>query len=178
MDDTICCSCNPKDVLEKVIGRVWTIKKGSIYPSNIYLCNKVSKVSLEKGINCWTFSSAQYAHTAVNNVERYLIALNQSLPKKASDPFKIDYRPEIDISTILLQSEANYFQSLIEILRLIVELGRIDITVEVSMMFSMMAMPQKCHLKQLLHIFAYLKQKYNSETALDPTVPVFDEALF
>lgn len=178
MDDAICCSCNPKDVLEKVIGRVWTIKKGSIYPSNIYLCNKVSKVSLEKGINCWTFSSAQYAHAAVNNVERYLIALNQALPKKASDPFKTDYRPEIDISTILLQSEANYFQSLIGILRWIVELGRIDITVEVSMMFSIMVMPRKCHLKQLLHIFAYLKQKYNSETALDPTVPVFDEALF
>ena len=35
VDDAICCSCNPKDVLEKVIGRVWTIKKGSIYPSNI-----------------------------------------------------------------------------------------------------------------------------------------------
>ena len=46
------------------------------------------------------------------------------------------------------------------------------------MMSSMMVMPRKCHLKRSLHIFTYLKQKYNSEMVLDPTVPEFDEALF
>ena len=65
VDDALCCSCNPKDVLEKEIGKFWTMKKGSIGPPNIYLGNKVSKVKLENGVSCWAFSSAQYVHAAV-----------------------------------------------------------------------------------------------------------------
>ena len=72
VDDALCCSCNPKDVLEKEIGKFWTMKKGSIGPPNIYLGNKVSKVTLENGISCWDFRSAQYVHAAVNNVKIYL----------------------------------------------------------------------------------------------------------
>ena len=154
------------------------MKRDSIAPPNIYLGNKVSKVTLENGVKCWSFSSAQYVHAAINNVERHLVKSNQSLPKKAPAPFEPNYRPKIDISAELSQPDANYFQSLIGILRWIVELGRIDIAVEVSMMSSMMAIPRVGHLQQLYHIFAYLKQRYNSEMVFDPTIPVFDESQF
>ena len=119
------------------------MKKGSIGPPNIYLGNKVSKVTLENGVKCWSFSSAQYVTEAVNNVVRYLKTKGQSIPRKAPAPFETNYRPEIDISAESSPDEANYFQSLIGILRWIVELGRIDIAVEVSMLSSMMAMPRK-----------------------------------
>ena len=75
-------------------------------------------------------------------------------------------------------TEAAYYQSLIGILRWIVELGRVDITCEVSMMASMMALPRSGHLHQLFHIFVYLKQRHNSEMIFDPTLPNFDESLF
>ena len=47
VDDAICCSCSPKDVLTNEIGKFWKMKKRSIGPPNIYLGNKVSKVSLK-----------------------------------------------------------------------------------------------------------------------------------
>ena len=138
----------------------------------------MSKVSLEDGVNCWTFSSTHYVYAAVNNVEKYFKTLNQALPKKVSVPFNTGYRTEIDISKELPQSEASYFQSLIGILRWIVELSWIDIEMEVLMMSSITDMPWKGHLEQLFHIFAYLKQRYNSEIVLDATAPDFHEALF
>ena len=67
---------------------------------------------------------------------------------------------------------------MIGILRWVVELGRIDITCEVSMMASMMAMPRKGHLDQLYHIFSYLKRKHNSEIVFDLTVPEIDKDQF
>ena len=64
--------------------------------------------------------------------------------------------------------------SLIGILRWIVELGRVDITCEVSMMSSMMANPRIGHLEKLFHVFVYLKSNHNAEMVFDPTVPEID----
>ena len=51
-----------------------------------------------------------------------------------------------------------YYQSLIGILHWIVELGKVDIACEVSMMLSCLALPREGHLQQLYHIFAYLSR--------------------
>ena len=59
-----------------------------------------------------------------------------------------------------------------------VELGRVDICLEVSMMSSHMAMPRKGHLAQLLHIFSYLKKYHNTEMVFDPSDPVIDESKY
>ena len=85
------------------------MKRDSIAPPNIYLGNKVSEVTLENGVKCCSFSSAQYVHAAINNVERHLTKSNQSLPKKAPAPFEPNYRPEVDISAELSQPDVNYF---------------------------------------------------------------------
>ena len=70
------------------------------------------------------------------------------------------------------------YQSLIGILRWMVELGRADITAGVSMMASCMAMPRQGHLEQLFHIFAYLRNKHNSQMVFDPSDPDIDMSLF
>ena len=142
-DDALCVSHHPKEVLEKEIGKFWTLKKDSVRPPNIYLGNKVSQVSLESGVKNWSFSSAQYTQAAVKNVEKFLDKRKEFLPKKAPAPFTSNYRPEIDVSAELSPSDAAYYQSLIGILRWIVELGRIDMTVEVWMMSSMLALSRK-----------------------------------
>ena len=97
--------------------------------------------------------------------------MNQSLPTKATTPIKADYRPEIDISPELNARDAAHYQSLIGILRWIVELGRMDICVEASMMASCMALPRQGHLEQVYHIFAYLKYHHNAELVFDPSEP-------
>ena len=49
-----------------------------------------------------------------------------------------------------------------------VELGRVDVCLEVSMMSSHLALPREGHLEQVLHIFAFLKKYHNTELVYDP----------
>ena len=55
-----------------------------------------------------------------------------------------------------------------------VELGRVDFCVEVSMISSCLDMLREGHLQQLFHIFAYLKKHHNNEMVFDPYVPDFN----
>lgn len=147
MDDALYISQNPREVLEAEVGKYWKLKPDSIEPPSIYLGNKVTKVIFENNVEAWSFSSSQYVQNAVMNVAEYLKQISLSLPKRASNPLSFNYRPEIDITPILSPQKAAYFQSLIGILRWIVELGRVYVTCEVSMMGSMMDMPRDGHLK-------------------------------
>ena len=51
------------------------------------------------------------------------------------------------------------------------EIGRVDIITEVSMMASQMAMPSDGHLEAVLYVFAFLRQKYNFRMVFEPTCP-------
>ena len=62
---------------------------------------------------------------------------------------------------------ANYYQNLIGVLRWAVELGQIDIHVEVSLLSHYLAMPRKGHLEHVCHIFAYLKKYNRSKIVFD-----------
>jgi hypothetical protein len=64
--------------------------------------------------------------------------------------------------------ETAYYQSLIGVLRWIVELGRVDICLEISIMSSHLALPREGHLEQVCHIFAHLKKYHNTEVVYDP----------
>ena len=88
------------------------------------------------------------------------------------------YRPELDVSPELTPRDSAYNESLIGILRWIVELGRIDICLEVSMMSLHLAMPRKGHLDQVLHIFAYLHKYHNTDLVYDPGDPVVEYDVF
>ena len=115
---------------------------------------------------------------AVKNIESYLKKRDESLPKRATSPWTRDYRPETDTSPELFESESSYYQSLIGILRWVVELNRFDIAMEVSALASMMAMPRKGHLQQVFHIFAFLKSKHNASIVFDPSESDIDESQF
>ena len=59
-----------------------------------------------------------------------------------------------------------------------VELGRVDICIEVSIMSSHFVFPREGHLEQLYHIFLHIKKYYNTEMVFDPTVPEINESDF
>ena len=86
----------------------------------------MKRITLDNGVVAWGMSSSKYVQEAVSNVEKRLKEKNLHLPKRATTPFATGYVPEADVSTLLDPSEANYFQSLIGILRWMVELGRVD----------------------------------------------------
>ena len=52
-----------------------------------------------------------------------------------------------------------------------VEIGRLNIITEVSMMASHIDMPREGHLEAVLHVFSFLLQRYNSRMAFDLTYP-------
>ena len=84
------------------------------------------------------------------------------------------YRPEMDITPELGSEDAAYYHSLIGVLRWIVELGRIYINVEASMLSSHLVLPREGHFQELLQIFAYLKKHMNLEMVLYPSYPYID----
>ena len=95
----------------------------------------------------------------------------KSLNAKGLDVLSKNHRPEIDISEELGAQEASYFQYLIVILRWMVELGRLDIYTETSMMSSHISFPRRRNLESLFHMFTYLKKHQNSDMLFDVTNP-------
>jgi hypothetical protein len=181
-DDALVISENAEAILRNEIGRYFELKEESIGPPKFYLGGRVRKVQLENGVEAWGFSSSQYVQAAVKNVEEYLSRDENKhlgkLPLKAQTPLTTTYRPELDVSPELNATESAYYQSLIGILRWIVELGRTDICLETSMMSSHLALPREGHLEQVLHIFAYLRCHHNAEMVFDPSDPAVDEGQF
>ena len=178
VDDVLCISLRPEEIIRNEIGKYFHLKEESIGKPNIYLGNKVRMVTMENGVHAWSFSSSQYVKAAVRNVKDRLKLQNLSLPAKANVPISTGYRPELDVSVELDSYEASYYQSLIGVLRWIVELGRPDISVEVSLLASHMALPRRGHLNQVYHIFGYLDKHHNSEIVFDPSPPDIPDNLF
>ena len=178
VDDALVVSEKAESILRNELGRYFELKEESIGPPDHYLGGKVRKVQLENGVYAWAFSSSQYVQTAVKNVEAYLDSQDNKhwkMPSKADTPLTTTYRPELDVSRELNEVDSAYYQSLIGILRWMVELGQVDVCLEVSMMSSHLALPREGHLEQVLHIFAYLKKYHNTELVYDPSEPVVDE---
>ena len=174
VDDTLAISENAEHIIRNEIGKYFEMKEASIGKPDIYLGGKVSEVVLENGAKAWSFSSSQYVQAAVRNVNDYLEKRGEKLQPKVKALFTYDYRPELETSPELNANDSAYYASLIGILRWIVELGRVDIAVEVSVMSSYMAMPREGHLKQLYHMFSYLKGHHNAEMVFDPSDPDID----
>ena len=181
-DDALVISENAESILRNELGRYFELKQESIGPPKIYLGGHVRKVQLENGVEAWAFSSSQYVQAAVKNVDEYVSKEENrrwKMTGKAPDtPLTTTYRPELDVSPELSSTDSAYYQSLIGILRWIVELGRVDICLETSMMSSHLALPREGHLEQVLRIFGYLKKYHNSEMVFDPSDPVVDESQF
>ncbi len=82
------------------------------------------------------------------------------------------------MSPVLDPNQANYYLSLIDILRWAVELGRIDIYVDVPLLSSYMCRLRIGYLEQVLHIFTYLKHHENSNVVFDPNCVEWESESF
>lgn len=184
VDDALCISEQPDNILRNQLGKYFKFKEASIGPPKIYLGGHCREVELDNGVKCWGFSASQYVQAAVKNVEEELGKRLQrgdrrfSITPRAEAPLSTNYRPELDTTRELQAVDSAYYQSLIGILRWMVELGRVDICLEVSLMSSHLALPREGHLAQLFHIFSYLKKYHNTELVFDPSDPIVDTNQF
>jgi hypothetical protein len=83
---------------------------------------------------CWGLSSTKYITEAIQNVELKLSKIGKNLSNSISTPLSSGCHPELQLMPSLSPEQANYFQNLIGILCWMIELGKIDIHVHVSML--------------------------------------------
>ena len=166
-DDIMVISHKPKPILEK-LNVYFLLKPESIGQPNLYLGATILQFTVKGDPRPkWAISSELYVKEAVRLVKAWVDKRGLRLKTKAPGVLPSGYTPELDGSLELDDERATYFQSLIGILRWAVELGRIDICTEVSVMSSYTAMPREGHLEALFHIFAYLSTHNRSKIVMD-----------
>ena len=84
----------------------------------------------------------------------------------------------MDVTPELKSDGVQYYQELIGMLRWAVEIGRVDILLEVSLMSSHLALPRQGHLEQVLHIFGYLKSHKKLRLMFDSDYPQISPGRF
>jgi hypothetical protein len=91
---------------------------------------------------------------------------------------RTDHHPAEDTSAELDAEGLGHYQELIGVLRWAVEIGRLDIPLEMSLLSSHLVPPRKGHLEQVCHIFAHLKHGNRRRICLDPSYPSISESRF
>ena len=143
-----------------------------------FLGNKLSQAKLENGIKCWSFSFSQHSQDDVKNREDYRKRSNIGPLPKAKPPWLSDYRLESDVTPELDSTKTSYYQSIIIVLRHIVELERCKLAMEVSSMASIMALLREGHLSVGFQLFSFMKSKHNGVTVFDPAESHIDLTQF
>ena len=85
-----------------------------------------------------------------------------------------NYYPELESSLELSSNDITLFQEMIGVLRWTVEIGLVDILLELSLLSSYQASPRQGHLEQIYHIFAYLKHKPKITLYFNPDMAHID----
>ena len=65
-----------------------------------------------------------------------VLSKGYKLTKRTDSPFKSGYCHELDVSLVLEPDDASYYQSLIGVMRLMIEIGQININTEASLFRS------------------------------------------
>jgi hypothetical protein len=140
----------------------------------------IAKVTIpgdDSGHEYWSISSRTYVQNAVNNVKE-MLKDEGGLKGTAKTPLPSGYRPELDITDELDNEMASRYSQLIGILRWMVELGRVDIYYEVSVLAQYLALPRIGHLHATYHMFSYLNKHDKSRIIFDHADPIYDPNTF
>lgn len=180
VDDVLVMSEKGKDAMLS-IGNLCAIKEGSIVRLHRFLGATIEESQMPDGQMAWAMSPREHVKASIKIVEDSLAEDEQghSLKSTAQNPFWNNCRPELDITTELDDAMASRCVQLIGMLRWAVELGRINIFLETSLLSQHQAMPREGHLEAVCHIFACLKQHVNGRRiAHDAKCVEIDESCF
>ena len=125
------------------LDRFFYMQPKSIAPPDIHLGGKAKKMRLPNMEEAQTFSLIHYVQETVSNVETFLPDIDGSmLYTNINAPLSNEYRTELYNSPELNGADGAQYQSLLGIFRWMVELGRVGICCEVSMMSSHLKLPR------------------------------------
>ena len=152
----------------KGIQHKFKLKDDKIAEPDNYLGTGLSKMMTENGRECWSMSPEKYCKAAVLKAEQMLSKDGKILLTKCKTPLKSGYCPELGVSQELKSDGVQYYMELIGVLRWAVDIGRVDILYETSIMSTHLALPIVGHLEHLFHVFGYLKENPKWKIAFDP----------
>ena len=180
VDDVLVVSHAPEEVM-KQIGNEFEIKNGEYGPPTSYLGAGISKVQLGNGEECWSMDSKKYVKAAIDAVRGLLAEDGRELKtskSKHEGPMPINYEAELDSTPHCDDEHASRYRQIIGILRWAIELGRIDILTEVSILSQYQADPREGHLEALYWIVNYLHRYPMHRLVMNHTNPQIDESVF
>ena len=173
-DDLLIVARNPGEIAAQV-NQHFKLKEGSIKEPTSYLGADIGKFTLPDKSEAWFMGSENYVKEAIKNVESWM---KKRAPKgskwvglktKVSGCFPSNWVPETDTSPLLNDEDAHWFQQQVGVLRWMCELGRVEISAEVSMLAAFSCAPRQGHLDAVLHLFAWLKMHKRSKLVFDPS---------
>ena len=177
VDDILCISHDPNKTM-KLIQAKFKIKDDKMEAPDNYLGATITRMDNVDGDQCWAMSSDQYCAALVTNVEDELMKKGLKLPSKCVTPTSNGYRPEMDCTPELKAAGVQRFQEIIGSLRWAIELGRVDILLETSLLSKHLALPREGHLEQAIHIVGYLKSHKKLRLMFDSGYPKVKEKWF
>jgi hypothetical protein len=142
VDDILVIAESPDQTMN-CLATLYRLKEGSVGKPTTYLGAQVMErwFPEDPQFPAWAMSSTKYVKEAVQLVEQELQKVNKCLPYRVPTPLSSGYRPELNVSPLLNDEEANYYQQLIGILHWVVDLGRIDIAFCITIMSKYLMQP-------------------------------------
>ena len=127
-----------------------------------------------------------YVTNEIQNLEDTLACdsaqpLNIFVKKAGERPFPSNYRLKLDVSPVSDDTLMSRYLKLTGVLRWAIELGRIDIMAEVSVLSQHQCQPREGHLAAVYHVFWYLKcnlKEISGRIVFDSNILDIDEQLF
>eukprot|EP00970_Alexandrium_tamarense_P000827 scaffold95_cov108-Alexandrium_tamarense.AAC.12 len=179
VDDILLVSAKPGEV-SKQIASQFTIKDDHWGPPTQFLGSEVEEFIFEDGGRAWSTTCHKYVKNAVDTVKQLLREDGRQFKssKRCEGPLPVDYRSELDTTDELPPDLVSRFQQLIGIGRWAVELGRIDIHLEIALMSQYQASPRYGHLEAMYTIFHYLARNRKWSNVYDPRLPRYRESAF
>ena len=176
--DYVLALSHEPEIIMKSLEKYYRLKDGFAKPTQ-YLGAAVKEWTFPDDASRlkWALSSEQYIKEAMKNIERHLAEQNRSL-RKSNQPMPLAYLPELDITSLLCEEEIHFYQSQISILRWMVELGRLDIYINVALLSSYLTSPRKGHLEAVYCIYGYLKAHMKSTMVFDDAYLNWNEGDF
>jgi hypothetical protein len=177
--DKILAISHELKVLIDTIGEYYKVKPRSDKEPDIYLGANVEKVQMPDGREVWATSPHDYIKNAIKTVEGSLAEEREGyvLKNKAKNPFPMNYQPKLDVLNELGPELSSCYSQLIGIAQWAIELGRIDIHHEVSLLSQYQANPRVGHSEALYHVFVYMKSHLDiGHVVFDPKTPMIDES--
>ena len=112
----------------------------------MYLRVDFSKMTDVNVQEYWDMYSDKYCMAAVTSVESVLEKRGLRFPSKCVTSLSCGYRPEMYVTVELKAAGVQWYQELIGTLRWAVEIGRIGILLEVSLISTHLELPRERHL--------------------------------